>query len=100
MKIGKENEKLEFKKTTGELKEGIISMCAMLNKHGGGELYFGVRNDGTPLGQDISEKTLRDISQAVANHLEPKIYPKVTEVFIDNNPCIHVVFAGEEYPYF
>ena len=72
----------------------------MLNKHGNGELYFGVRNDGTPLGQDISEKTLRDISQAVANHLEPKIYPKITEVFIDDKPCIHVVFTGEEYPYF
>ena len=100
MKIGKENEKIEFKKTTGELKEGIISMCAMLNKHSDGELYFGIRNDGTPLGQDISEKTLRDISQAVANHLEPKIYPKVTEVFIDDKPCIHVAFAGEEYPYF
>ena len=100
MKIGKENEKLEFKKTTGELKEGIISICAMLNKHGNGELYFGVRNDGTPLGQDISEKTLRDISQAVANHLEPKIYPKVTEVFIDEKPCIHVEFTGEESPYF
>jgi len=100
MKIGKENEKLEFKKTTSELKEGIISICAMLNKHGSGELYFGVRNDGTPLGQDISEKTLRDISQAVANHLEPKIYPKVTEVFIDEKPCIHIEFTGEESPYF
>jgi len=75
-------------------------MCAILNKHGSGELYFGVRNDGTPLGQDISEKTLRDISQAVANHLEPKVYPKVTELFIDDKPCIHVEFAGEEYPYF
>ena len=100
MKIGKENEKLEFKKTTGELKDGIISMSAILNKSGGGELYFGVRNDGTPLGQDISEKTLRDISQAVSNHLEPKIYPKVTEVFVDDKPCIHVEFAGEESPYF
>ena len=100
MKVGKENEKLEFKKTTSELKVGIISMCAILNKHGSGELYFGVRNDGTPLGQDISEKTLRDISQAVASHLEPKIFPKITEVFIDDKPCINVVFAGEEYPYF
>ena len=33
MKIGKENEKLEFKKTTAELKEGVISMTAMLNKN-------------------------------------------------------------------
>jgi len=100
MRIGKENEKLEFKKTTAELKEGIISMTAMLNKHGGGELYFGVRNDGTPIGFDISEKTLRDISQAVANHMDPKIYPKITEIFVDEKPCVHVEFTGEESPYF
>jgi len=100
MRIGKEGEKLEFKKTTAELKEGIISMAAILNKHGGGELYYGVRNDGTPMGMDISEKTLRDISQAVANHLEPNVFPKITDVFIDDKPCVHVEFAGEEYPYF
>jgi len=100
MKIGKENEKLEFKRSTAELKEGIISLSAMLNKHGGGELYFGVRNDGTPAGMDISEKTLRDISQAIAHHLEPKIYPKISEIYIDDKPCVHVEFTGDEFPYF
>lgn len=45
MKVGKESEKLEFKKTTAELKEGIISITAILNKHSSGELFFGVRND-------------------------------------------------------
>jgi len=65
MKLGSENEILEYKKSTGELKEGIISIVAILNKHNGGELYFGIRNDGTPVGQDISDKTVRDISQAI-----------------------------------
>ena len=59
MKIGIENEKLEFKKTTAELKEGVISMAAILNKHGSGELYFGILPDGTVNGQTVSEKTLR-----------------------------------------
>jgi ATP-dependent DNA helicase RecG len=90
---------LEFKKTTGELNEGIISMAAILNKHGGGELYFGVRNDGTPLGMNISDKTLRDISQAVGNFLEPKIYPEINEVCIDEKSCIHVEFSGSKAPY-
>jgi hypothetical protein len=36
-----ENERLEYKKSLGELKEAIISIAAMLNKHGGGELWFG-----------------------------------------------------------
>lgn len=30
--IGFETEKIEFKKSTGELKEGIISLSSMLNK--------------------------------------------------------------------
>ena len=75
MNLGHETETLEFKKTTGELKEGIVSIAAILNKHQKGELYFGIKPDGTPIGQQISEKTLRDISQEIANHIEPRIYP-------------------------
>ena len=100
MKIGKETEKLEFKKTTGELKAGIISMSAILNKHGSGEMYFGVHNDGTVLGQQIGDATLRDISQAVSNHIEPKVFPKIEMVYLDSKPCIHVAFDGDEPPYF
>ena len=100
MKIGKESEKLEFKKTTSELKAGVISMVAILNKHGGGELYFGIRNDGTPAGQMVSDKTLRDISQAVSNHIEPQIFPEITEVAIDDKPCICIEFSGDDAPYF
>ncbi|OKZ55655.1 MAG: hypothetical protein BHV94_00690 [Clostridiales bacterium 59_14] len=33
MNLGRETETLEFKKSTGELKEGIISIGAILNKH-------------------------------------------------------------------
>ena len=100
MKLGKESEKLEFKKTTGELKEGVISIASILNKHGGGELYFGIRNDGVVLGQMVSEKTLREISQAVSNSVEPKIYPQISEVTIDDKQCVHVAFSGEDAPYF
>lgn len=40
MNIGVETEKIEFKKSTGELKEGITSLASMLNKNGYGVLYF------------------------------------------------------------
>ena len=100
MSLGKENEKLEFKKTTAELKEAIICISAILNKHSSGELYFGIRNDGIPVGLTINEKTMRDISQAVSNHLEPKIYPTISEVNIGDKQCIKVVFAGDDAPYF
>jgi len=100
MKIGTENERLEFKKTTAERDEGIVSMCAILNKHGSGELFFGVAPDCAVKGQMISEKTLREISQAVHNHLEPKIYPKIEMVYLDNKQCVRVEFIGNETPYF
>jgi ATP-dependent DNA helicase RecG len=40
MNLGKESETLEFKKTTGEIKEAMVSIASILNKHGVGTLYF------------------------------------------------------------
>lgn len=34
MNIGRESELVEFKKTTSETEEGIISIASILNKHG------------------------------------------------------------------
>ncbi|GHU64452.1 ATP-dependent DNA helicase RecG [Clostridia bacterium] len=100
MIFGKESEILEFKKTTAELNEGVVSIASILNKHGGGELYFGIRNDGTVLGQQIGESTLRDVSQAIANHIEPRIFPKIDMLSIDEKSCIRVIFEGVNTPYF
>lgn len=41
--IGPETEAKEYKKSTGELKESIFSIVAILNKHQKGELYFGIQ---------------------------------------------------------
>ncbi len=74
--IGEETEQIEFKKSTGELKEGIISIASILNKHGSGTLYFGVKNNGDVIGQEISDQTIRNVSQAIQNHIVPAIYPQ------------------------
>ena len=100
MPLGRETETIEYKKTTSELKDGIISIVAILNKHNGGELYFGVRNDGYVVGQDISDKTLRDVSQAIYHHIEPQIYPDIKNVVIDDEDCICVSFQGDNVPYY
>ncbi|MDD3928114.1 MAG: putative DNA binding domain-containing protein [bacterium] len=96
----KESEIVEFKRSLAELKEGLISIAAILNKHGGGELWFGRRNDGRAVGFDANEKTLRDLSQSIAAHIEPKIYPHVEIKTVDDEKCIKVVFSGKEAPYF
>jgi ATP-dependent DNA helicase RecG len=96
----KETETIELKKSTSELKEGVISIAAILNKHGRGELYFGVRNDGVVVGQQFGEATLREVSRAISDHIEPKIYPTIQIASIGGKPCIHVEFEGDDSPYF
>ena len=57
--VHKESETVEFKKSTAELKEAVISIVAMLNKHGRGEVYFGKNDrDGKVLGMTIGRMTI------------------------------------------
>lgn len=99
MNIGAETELVEFKKTTGELKEGIISLASMLNKNGKGVLYFGVRNDGEVIGQQIGDRTLREISQGIANAIKPQIIPTIIMELCDDKNVIKVTASGDEKPY-
>ncbi len=96
----KENETVELKRSLAELKEGLISLVAILNKHGAGDLWFGFKNDGTPVGLEVSEKTLRDLSQSIAAHIEPKIYPQINVEDHQGKKCLKVTFKGKEAPYF
>lgn len=99
MNLGYETETIEFKKSTGELKEGIISLSSMLNKHSDGIVYFGVKNNGDVLGQEIGDRTLRDISQMVAASIKPQIIPTITLELLDGNNVIKVHAQGSEKPY-
>lgn len=84
MNLGMETETVEYKRSTGEMREGMESIASILNKHGHGTLYFGVRNDGEVIGQEVSEKTLRAVSQAVGNHIEPKIHPRIEKLMTED----------------
>lgn len=97
--LGTETEQLEFKKSTGEIKEAIISIVAILNKHHKGTLYFGVKNDGTVVGQDITDETTRSVSRAVGNHIRPALYPTISKEVYGNRTVIKVEFEGNNCPY-
>ena len=99
MNLGIESETLEFKKSTGELKEGLCSICSILNKHGAGTLYFGVNRKGEVIGQQISEKTLRDISKSIAEFIKPSIVPTIVKLLVDDKQYVKVDFYGLEKPY-
>ncbi len=94
MLIGKETEKVEFKLSTGELKEACEAICAILNKHKSGELYFGVDDNGYVKGQQIS-----DVAKVIGESIEPKINPSIMRHVIDGKEVLKVDFAGANRPY-
>ena len=95
----RENEQLEYKKTTAELKEGVISLSSMLNKHGHGVLYFGVKNDGSIFGQIIGKDITSNVSKEIKNYLRPVVTPTITLLEMDNKTIIKVEAYGEDKPY-
>ncbi len=98
--IYKESETIEFKKTTAELKEAVVSIVAMLNKHGSAKVYFGVADDGRIIGQMIGRKTIKDVTQAIVDNTEPKVFPKVEHQKIAGKECLVVEAHGINSPYF
>lgn len=95
----KRNRNFGIQKTTGELKEAMISISSILNKHGVGTLYFGVKPNGDAIGQDVSESSLRDVSRLVYESIKPQIYPVIQEEILDGRHVIKVEFNGEDFPY-
>jgi ATP-dependent DNA helicase RecG len=99
MKFNSETETIEFKKSTSELSEAIISISAILNKHNHGIIYFGVANDGTVIGQQIGVDTLRTISQKISCHVKPLPQFSVEQFMSDSLAFIEVRFSGTTKPY-
>ena len=94
-----ESETLEFKRSTSELKEAIISLGAMLNKHSKGMVYFGINDDGKVLGQQIGRLSLKDISKAISDWIDPQVYPDIQIKKMQGKDCIVVKVSGQDSVY-
>lgn len=100
MNLGIESETVEFKRSTSELKEGIISLSAMLNKHGEGTLYFGVKNNGDIVGQnELNENTVREVSQKINDNIKPQVIPIISIEYFNDLKFIKVYVKGNNIPY-
>ena len=100
MNLGSESEFVEFKKSTGEHKEALQAISAMLNKHGRGELYFGVKDDGEVIGQEISDATLRQVASWMSDKIEPTVFPTVERLETEKGlQYVRVEFSGLSAPY-
>ena len=56
-----ESETLEFKATTGTRREAAMTVCSFLNQRGG-QVLFGVTQAAVVVGQQVSERTIEELS--------------------------------------
>lgn len=99
MNIKRESEFVEFKESLSQLPRALESMVAMINKNGVSTVYFGIKDDGTVIGVNIGNKTLKDISHTIAEQIKPTIIPKITEEQHEDKIVIKLEATGTNTPY-
>ena len=94
-----ESETLELKETTGTRREAAMTVCAFLNQ-GGGQVLFGVMPDGAVAGQQVSERTIEELS-AELRQIDPPAFPTVERVAVDGDREVIMVSTdqGASKPY-
>lgn len=96
----RESEKIELKKSTAELKQALVALCAFANS-GTGTLYFGISDEGKISGQEITDNTLKKVSTTVLSLIEPRLYPNVYVEKMEGRDILVVeVKNSPEKPYF
>lgn len=84
-----ENERLEFKKSTGQRTDAAKTVCAMLNGLGGFVL-FGISDRGEIIGQHVSANTLNDIAHELGR-IEPPAILDMKTIALQNGKSVIVL---------
>jgi len=91
-----ESETLEFKKSLSEWKEIIETISAFSNTKGG-TIVVGIDNKGKVHGVAMGKNTIEDLTNKILTNTEPKIYPAITLLSVENKNVI--VIRVEKFPY-
>ena len=94
-----ESETLEFKRTTGTRREADRTICAMLNQRGG-QVLFGVTAEGDVVGQQVSERTMEEVSAEI-RRIDLLAFPAVERIHVagDLEVVAVRVSQGAAWPY-
>ena len=84
---------VEFKETTGQLNRGMETLCGMINGSGG-IVVFGVSNKGKIIGQEIGDKTTREIGEAI-NKFDPAVDIQPMCARLDNSDKYIIAFQTD-----
>lgn len=97
-----ESDNIEFKESLNELSsehgrstDAIAALVAFSNLKGG-TVYFGVKNDGTILGLNISEKTLRDVANRITETTDPQLIAEVRVEELDGKTILACIVAESD----
>ncbi len=82
---------VEFKESTGQLNRGMETLCGMVNGRGG-IVVFGVNNRGKIIGQEISDKTTREIGEAL-RRFDPALDIQPQYIKLDDSEKYLIVFC-------
>ncbi len=95
-----ESQIVELKPSTSQLRRGMESLCAFANTDLG-TVYFGINNNGDPIGFQISDRTFKDIQNECFTQFDPKIYPNIYQDEVDGKDIMIVELKNTpERPYF
>jgi len=86
-----ESNTLELKKSTAQLRRAAETLCGMLNGSGG-VVLLGVAPNGRIVGQEISDKTLREVAD-ILGKFEPPAAINQTRVDIEDDKEVLVLEA-------
>jgi ATP-dependent DNA helicase RecG len=95
-----ENQTVEFKSSLKLMNEIGETISALANTSGG-VILIGVSDDGNLLGVDIGKKTMEDLANFIKENTDPKIYPDIKPLKIDDKKIIAISLTEtEEKPVF
>ncbi len=94
-----ESETLELKSTTKLRREATRTVCAMLNQQGG-QVLFGVNPKGHVHGQQVSDRTIEELS-AELRRIDPPAFPSVERIPVTTDRAVVTVRVspGAAKPY-
>ena len=95
-----ESATLELKRSTGELREAMQTLCAFANGKGG-RVIIGAKPSGELIGQQVSDQTLHEIA-AARDRFEPPIALEIERVELDAQRSalvLSVPTAGDSVPF-
>ena len=94
MIAGGESETCEWKKSTGQLHRAGETLCAFLNAKGG-TVLFGVDDSGVVVGQTVTEKTRRQVSDTLAK-IQPQAQIHMEEIPVENSLTVIALHAKSD----